>query len=174
MDSPLEPQFTCLFLAHERQLRAYARTMLPTWEAVDNVLQEASVVMWKKLDQLDGADGFLPWARIIVRFEAMRARRDAARDRLVLSDEIVSILAREAAKVPAEQLERERCALRNCLASLKDEHRRLVLAPYVEAGGVTALAEQAGRSPNSLYKVIGRLRAKLRGCIRLSLEEEPV
>ncbi|MFT5130187.1 MAG: RNA polymerase sigma-70 factor (ECF subfamily) [Rhodothermales bacterium] len=131
--------------------------------------------MWKKLDQLDGPDGFLPWARIIVRFEAMRARRDFARDRLVLSEEIVDILAKEAVEVPDGQLERERCALRKCLQNLSDEHKRLVLAPYVQPGGVTTLAEQAGRSPNSLYKVLGRLRAKLRTCIRQRLlAEEPV
>ena len=168
-----EFQFTQLLLQHERALRAFARTMLPDWESVDNVIQNASLVMWKKFGQLDSPDGFLPWSRIIVRFEAMRARRDLARDRLVLSEEIVTLLAQEAEATAEDQLDRERQALRTCMKSLSEANRRLVMAPYGPAGGIKELAEQAGRSPNSLYKVVGRLRAKLRSCVRARLRQEP-
>jgi RNA polymerase sigma-70 factor (ECF subfamily) len=41
---------------------------LPDWDAVDDVLQDASVIMWQKLSQLDDEDGFLPWGKVIVRF----------------------------------------------------------------------------------------------------------
>ncbi len=69
-----ESDFLRLFVRNEEALRASARALLPTWEAVDEVMQEASVVMWKKLAQLGSADGFLPWAKVIVRFEALRLR----------------------------------------------------------------------------------------------------
>ena len=55
--------FIRLFLQHENALRAYARSILPNWESVDDVLQEASMVMWEKLEQLENEEGFLPWAR---------------------------------------------------------------------------------------------------------------
>ncbi|NNC87597.1 MAG: hypothetical protein HKN82_03950 [Akkermansiaceae bacterium] len=90
MDGEKEAEFMRLFVAHEPELRAFLRTLLPTWEAVDDVLQEASVVMWKKLDQLEDEGGFLPWAKVIVRFKALQARRTVARDRLVLSEETVT------------------------------------------------------------------------------------
>ncbi len=70
MDGNKEAEFMRLFVACEPELRAFLRTLLPTWEAVDDVLQEASVVMWKKLDQLEDEQGFLPWAKVIVRFKA--------------------------------------------------------------------------------------------------------
>ena len=100
-------RFLRLFVQHEQALRAYARVMVPTWDAVDEVIQEASVVMWRKLDLLDSPDNFLPWAKVIVRYEALRARRDYARDRLVFSEELLSMLADEA----AETL--QRCAARS-------------------------------------------------------------
>ena len=81
-----EGKFLRLFVHHESILRAYARARLPDWEAVDDVIQEASVIMWKKLGQLDNEDGFLPWAKVIVRYEAMAALRVRAKDRLVLSE----------------------------------------------------------------------------------------
>lgn len=159
-----------LFVRHERELRALARTLLPTWEAVDDVLQESSVVMWKKLDQLTDESGFLPWAKVIVRFEALRARRRVARDRLVLSDETVALLAKQAEEAPDQLHHHERDALGRCLGRLSDEHRRLVLMPYVDNGGLLRVAEQTGRSPNSLYKLLGRLREKLKRCVEGELE----
>ena len=159
-----------LFVVHEPVLRAYARTLLPNWEAVDDVLQESSVAMWKKLDQLEDERGFLPWAKVIVRFEALRARRRVARDRLVLSEEAISKLADHELNVSHDLLERERDALKRCLAKLSEEHRRLVMMPYLEAGGLTQLAERTRRSANSLYKLLGRLREKLRICVEQELE----
>ncbi len=171
-DKDREPNFMRLFVAHERELRAFARTLLPTWEVVEDVLQESSVVMWKKLDQLKDESGFLPWAKVIVRFEALHARRRVARDRLVLSEETLSLLADEALEVPDDQLQRERNALTLCLQKLSDEHRKLVLMPYVESGGLLQVAKQTQRSANSLYKLLGRLREKLRLCVEQELAGE--
>lgn len=82
-------------------------------------MQEASVVMWRKLGQLESADGFLPWAKVIVRFESLRLRREHARDRHLFSDEVFELLADESANVPETQWERELylgfSARRSCL-----------------------------------------------------------
>jgi RNA polymerase sigma-70 factor (ECF subfamily) len=169
-----EGEFLRLFVKHEEALRAFARVLLPTWESVDEVMQEASVVMWKKLGQLDSADGFLPWAKVIVRFEALRLRREHARDRHVFGDAVLELLANEAAEIPDAQWERERAALRDCLAQFAPHHRELVLAPYAGDGRVARLAEASGRSVNSLYKLLGRLREKLMQCVEAKLAQEPM
>lgn len=163
--------FLRLFVRHEQALRAYARVMVPTWDAVDEVIQEASVVMWRKLGQLDSHDNFLPWAKVIVRFEALRARRNFARDRLVFSEELLSLLANEAAETADDELEREKAVLSRCFKKLPPAYQELLLAPYAGSGRVKELAEQSGRSVNSLYKLLGRLRAKLQGCIEHELTE---
>lgn len=165
-------RFLRLFVQHEQALRAYARVMVPNWDAVDEVIQEASVVMWRKLDLLDSPENFLPWAKVIVRFEALRARRDFARDRLVFSEELLSMLADEAAETEDELLTREKAALERCFKRLSPAHRELLLAPYAGCGRVKELAEQTERSVNSLYKLLGRLRSKLQGCISQDLAKQ--
>jgi RNA polymerase sigma-70 factor (ECF subfamily) len=164
-----ESDFLRLFVKNEEALRAFARVLLPTWESVDEVIQEASVVMWRKLAQLDSAESFLPWAKVIVRFEALRLRRDFARDRHVFSQEVLELLAAEATHVEEDVWERERDALAVCLGQLAPHHRELVLAPYAPGGQVSRMAEQAGRSVNSLYKLLGRLREKLVVCVEAKL-----
>jgi RNA polymerase sigma-70 factor (ECF subfamily) len=164
-----ESDFLRLFVKNEEALRAFARVLLPTWESVDEVIQEASVVMWRKLAHLDSAESFLPWAKVIVRFEALRLRRDFARDRHVFSQEVLELLAAEATHVEEDVWERERDALAVCLEKLAPHHRELVLAPYAPGGQVSRMAEQAGRSVNSLYKLLGRLREKLVVCVESKL-----
>ena len=167
-----ESNFLRLFLKHEEILRAYARTLLPGWETVDDVLQESSVVMWRKLEQLAEEDGFLPWAKVIVRYEALKARQRWARDRHVFSEDVLQLLAAEEEEETPEDLRAEWAALSHCLGKLSSSERELVMAPYSGRERVTELAEQSGRSVNSLYKRIGRLREKLGICVEHQLLEQ--
>jgi RNA polymerase sigma-70 factor (ECF subfamily) len=67
-----EADFMRLLFQHENALRAFARSLLPDWDAVDDVIQDASVIMWQKLGQLEEPEGFLPWGKVIVRFHCLR------------------------------------------------------------------------------------------------------
>ena len=78
----------------------------------------------------------------------------------------------EALEHSSDLLRRERRALDSCLEKLSDEHRKLVLLPYREPGGVAELAAQTNRSANSLYKLLGRLRYNLRHCVERELAAE--
>ena len=167
-----ESQFMRLFIQHEPMLRCVARSMLSDWQAVDDVLQEAGVTMWEKIEQLDSADGFLPWAKVIVRFKCRSAINAARRDQLVLSEEAIRLIADEIDSVDREQYESTLDALRSCLGRLSDHQRELVLAPYRGEQQVQQIAQMVGKSSNALYKKLGRLRSKLSDCVELSLRAE--
>ena len=53
-----EANFFRLYVKHEPTLRAYARSIVPDWNLVDEAMQEASVVMWQKRNQLNDEEGF--------------------------------------------------------------------------------------------------------------------
>ncbi|MEM6279190.1 MAG: sigma-70 family RNA polymerase sigma factor [Verrucomicrobiota bacterium] len=169
--SPIQENFLRIFLLHENDLRAYARALLPNWDAVGEVMQEASVVMWRKLDQLDDESGFLPWAKVIVRYEALKARQKVARDRLCFGEDVYELLADDSADDVNEVLSQERDALGVCLGKLDTSQRELVLLPYHGHGAITEIAEKSGQTVNSLYKKIGRLRAKLTQCVQNRLTD---
>jgi RNA polymerase sigma-70 factor (ECF subfamily) len=167
-DASKHDDFLRLFVKNEQALRSYARVMLPNGEAVDEVMQEACVIMWRKLDQLKSMDEFQPWAKVIVRYEALKYRRDLARDRLVLREDLVELIMDENASVD-ESVNHVGKALQHCLSKLGVEQRQLVLLPYDGRGAIDKLAKLRGRSANSLYKKIGRLREKLQACIERQL-----
>ncbi|MEM8736121.1 MAG: sigma factor, partial [Planctomycetota bacterium] len=154
-------------------LRNYARLILPHWNSVDDVLQDASITMWESRHRLHDESGFLPWGKVIVRHKCLNAIAKIRRDRLVLDKGILDLIAREEeADADSEHLVRVQLSLDMCLGELTPERRQLVLAPYRGSGEVIKLAEQVSKTPNALYKIIGRLRAKLSRCVekRLRLE----
>ena len=170
-EGPTQETFLRVFLRHEEDLKSYARALLPHWDAVGEVMQEASVVMWRKLDQLRDESEFLPWAKVIVRYEALKARQKAARDRLCFGEDVYDLLADDELETGDEGMERERQALDQCLAKLDDPQRTLVLLPYHGHGAITDLATESGQTVNSLYKKIGRLRSKLTQCVQRRLTD---
>ena len=169
-------QLLQLFARHNRALRAYSRLILHSVDPIDDVMQEASVVIWEKQEQLRHEDEFLPWAKVIVRNISFRHRRRLVRDRHVFDGDLVErILAEEEAEqASSDQSSREYGALMTCLNKLPEDRKQLILAPYRAPGAVKELAEQATRSPNSLYKLLQRLRVKLMRCVESELNSEPV
>lgn len=161
-----------LLMLNEPALRAFARSLLPDWHTVDEVIQEASVTLWQKFDELRDEPGFLPWAKVVVRFKCLSAIGKLGRDRHVFSNGVLELLADEAESIDADEQAAAMKALRCCLTKFSKSHQELLLAPYSGEGRVRVLAEQSGKSANALYKLLGRLREKLTGCIHQSLARE--
>src|SRR3569832_1709910 len=97
--------FVRLFVAHEMRLRSFLRSLLQSWTDVDEVMQETSIVAWRKFPQYDPATSFMAWAAAIARCEALKCLRKHARERLVFSDDIFDLVADESL-TEADALER--------------------------------------------------------------------
>lgn len=169
---PSEGDFMPLLMRHEPALRAFARSLLPNWTLVDEVIQEASLTLWQKFDQLEHEDGFLPWAKVIVRFKCLSELSKRGRDKHVFSPAVLELLADEAEAVDPDEQAKAMKALRVCLARFSNSHQELLLAPYSSDGKVKSLAQHSGKSANALYKLLGRLREKLSLCVHQTVARE--
>ena len=167
-----EPAFLALLVKYEPALRAYGRSLVPDWDLVDEALQEASVTMWQKRDQLESADGFMPWASVILRFKCLRQLEKLRSRRPLLSDEMLERLAERGESRPVEELTARGKALHDCLDQFSAGHRELLLAPHSSTYTVVKLAERWKKSPNSLYKLLARLREQLTDCVHLRIATE--
>ena len=167
-----EDELLALLVKHEPILRAYARSLVPDWDLVDEALQEASVTMWQKRSQLESADGFLIWARVVLRFKCLRQLEKLRSRRPLLSDAILETLAERLQRQSMEKLTARGRALHACLDQFSAEHRELLLAPHSSAYTIVELAAQRNKSPNSLYKLLARLREQLTDCIHLRIAAE--
>lgn len=161
-------QFVKQLSLAEPRLRAFLYTLLPGTTEVDEVMQEVSVVLWKKFDLYDPNTPFLRWAYVVARYEVMSYRRRMARDRHVFSDELLELMEKEYSE-DYKLLERKRDALQGCLSKLPKDKRTLITTYYGANLEVESLAKRISCSVDTLYKRISRIRKALKTCMQGSL-----
>ena len=166
--SPKHEEFIALFVRYEPAIHSFLTSLLSNLDDAEVVMQETSMAMWRKFDQFKAGTSFRNWAFQIARFEAMNFRRKRQRDRHFFSDELVRLLADEAAE-HAAQLEEERRVLAHCVAKLEPRDRALLSGCYRESSTIKAYAASVGRTPNAVRKHLARIRSALSACVRQTL-----
>ena len=160
--------FLRLWMQHEPELRAFVRSCCPNAQEVDDVMQEVSVAALRKFSKLDDHSAFGPWACLIARYELLTARRCYARDRLVLAEDIVQLLAEEGAQeLPLRH--RQLRALDYCIEKLPRKRRELALSAYGRDATIRELAARLKRTEGSLYQLLARIRKVLHRCMEQAL-----
>lgn len=166
-----EDSFIRLFVRHEAELRAFAISLIPSVEDAQDVLQDACIAMWRRIDTLKSEDGFIPWAYTFVRLTALNRIRKLRRSKLVFSDSLVELNAEEAGK-ESERARAEMQSLQECMQSLQPKHQELVQAYYCKTKvRMDDLAQTMDRPVAGLYKALERIRVALRTCIDKRMTE---
>lgn len=160
-----EQAFIRLFVRHEAELRGFAISLIPSVEDAQDVLQDACIAMWKRIDRLDNEEGFIPWAYTFIRLTALNRIRKSRRSKLVFSEALVELNAEEAGR-ESERARAEHRALRECMEHLPPQHLELVRCYYAARKvRMQDLAREMSRPVAGLYKALERSRAALRGCV---------
>jgi RNA polymerase sigma-70 factor (ECF subfamily) len=164
--------FLRLFLQNQRGLYAYVLTLLPNRADADDVLQEASLVMWDKFADDPPAD-FLAWGRRIAYHKVLDFYKKSQRAQARLSRVFVERLA-AAASGEAEvlRLEERRAALATCIEKLAPRDRDLLNRRFADGATTQSTSQQLGRSVDAVYKALAKLRQSLFDCVQKSLARE--
>ena len=162
--------FVAKFAHYEPDLRRFIRSLLPSWDDTDEVLQQTAIVIWRKYDQYDPETEFMKWACVIARFEALAYRRKMARDRLVFREDVMELMADEGAEeMDARKAEHE--ALEECLGAMADKQRRFLTLAYTPGIRVKELAQEAGSTAAAFYMRLKRLRGQLMVCVENKIQQ---
>lgn len=158
-----------LLAFHQQRILRYVVSLLGDADSAWDVLQETNRVVLEKRDEFQSGTSFLNWVLTVAQFQTMAWLRDRKRSRLIVTAEIVELMADEAVSIEAES-EPQQQALRHCIESLSDGHRELLHLRYAKSLKLADLAEQTGRSVTALKQLFFRLRASLANCIERRLE----
>lgn len=166
-------QFLRLFLQNQYRLYAYILTLLPHRADADDVLQETSLTMWDKFDASAPPAEFLLWARRVAYHKVLDFYKKSNRASARLSQLFVERLAESAAAQCDElQLDARREALAGCMEKLPPRDRELLTRRFAEGATTQSTSEQLGRSVDSVYKALAKVRGVLMQCIQKSLTQE--
>lgn len=157
--------FVRLLTKHERAIRAYIRAGLPSPHDVAEVMQEVSLIAWRKFSDLENPEtDFARWATVIARYEIMKFRRNKARDRLVLGENLIELITAEGLD-EFRGREEQLSALEICLKKLPEARREMVLKAHASGSSIAQMAGRLGKKPNALYQLLWRIRHELAECV---------
>ncbi|MDC0936859.1 sigma-70 family RNA polymerase sigma factor [Pirellulales bacterium] len=170
---PLEEQFVRLFVSSQRRIHAFIKTQLPNQHDADEVLQETSIVGWRKFSTFDSDSDsverdFVRWACSIARYEVLKFRRQQQHGRIMFGDDLLEYLA-ERQLQDAELFEDRHQALSACLQKLQPADREMVVCCYAANTTIKQAAIELKRPVNTVYKSLNRVRALLLSCVNITL-----
>ncbi len=165
--------FLRLFLQNKRRLYAYVLTLLPNRADADDVLQEASLVMWDKFDELHPPNDFTAWGCRIAYFKVLDHYKKKQRSRVCFSQAMLDRIAETAIEQASTlQLDERREALGGCIEKLSARDRDLLTHRLSEGATTQSTAARVGRSLDATYKALAKIRQALFDCVTRALAQE--
>jgi RNA polymerase sigma-70 factor (ECF subfamily) len=158
-------EFVQLLLRNQANLFAYLVTLLTDPLDAEEVLQRASVVMWRKFSEYAPGTHFAQWGMRIAHYEALHFLRAKRRERVHFASDTLAALASDYEAAQAA-LAAERLALARCLEKLNPDDRRIIDQRYLLDISVKDLAAALGRPLKSIYRSLARIRQNLLECMR--------
>jgi RNA polymerase sigma-70 factor (ECF subfamily) len=164
-------QFTRLFLSSEREIFRYVAAIVPNLHDAQDIVQETAVALWKKIDQYDPTEPFVPWACRFAVYEARSFARQSDRWRAFLSDSLAETLISRLDEM-SDDLDQRAEYLNGCVERLPSSQQQIVRSYYYDRDSVEKVAESAGRSVEAIYKALQRIRKSLMACILRNMDTE--
>lgn len=164
MDCEKSEHFVQQLTENQNRLYGYVFSLLGDHNRSADVVQETNLVLWRKIDEFNLEKPFLPWAFAIARFQVLAHIRDRKRDRVLLDENLVSMIAGEVQQ-RASNIDEYRDFLRQCLQSLAPSNRTLIEQRYFLAMPLASVAEKAERSVGAVKVALLRIRRHLADCV---------
>lgn len=157
-------EFVRLLGQTQRYRFAYMMSLTNNREVTEELLQETNLVLWREFENFELGTNFTAWS-CRVAFNQLRAwRKKQQRSRLKFSDEFLEAVAGELEAASDRSDERVHC-LQGCVALLPEHHRQLIQYRYTAGESIETIAERTGKSLDSVYRMLSRIREKLRDCV---------
>ncbi len=164
-----EEEFIELLTQHQTALFAYIMTIYPDRFEAQDILQEAVLVMWRKLGDFQRGTNFKAWAFRIAYWQTMAHLKRVKRTGFVeLEPEYLELLAKEAETQLGDFEVRHR-ALQRCIRKLSPGDASILQAYYQEREPIAEIAGRLGRSRAAIKQALMRIRRRLKGCIERQL-----
>jgi RNA polymerase sigma-70 factor, ECF subfamily len=166
-------EFVSLVRLHTNRMLGYLDTLLLNRDDAEDLFQETCMVLWQKFDEFKSGTNFLAWAlrvadRKVMNFQTTQSRRVAFA--ASLRDAMIADIANRKAEDVADSL----TALASCMERLTQSDRKMVTLCYAEGVPVPQVADNLGRSPESVYHSLRRIRTGLLDCINHELKHAEI
>ena len=164
-------RFVELLTRYQQRIFLFILSLVPNQGEAEEVLQETTLVLWRKFGEFKPGTNFKAWAFRIAYLKVQQYWDRRGHDRLRFDEAFLRRVADMATKVP-DTVDLRREAMARCLEKLPKKDRDMIRCRYRVGGSVRAAAKELGRSTHAIYKALVRVRRILHDCVRIKLATE--
>lgn len=166
-DEAANEAFLRAYTRHQHTVFSFLLGAVGSFSDAEDLLQEISVVLWRKFDRYDPERPFVAWALGVSKLEVAKYLRTKGRKTTtLLPPDVLEALAKTWARDEGVLREaRERLA--GCVEKLKPAEQQLLSARYHEGLSQKEIAKQTSRSVGAVNTRLVRIRRQLLACTRV-------
>jgi RNA polymerase sigma-70 factor (ECF subfamily) len=162
---------------HKPWLMSYLLAACGDYHRAEDLVEETFMTAYRKRDSFEQGTSFGGWLRGIARRHLLEAARAAKRQPIPFGNEILVKIEDEIDRKQREDTaldfwERQKRALKACLARLSAKVRRVIRMRYLENVSSKDVARTLGASVSAVDVACHRGRAALAECVRTRLAAE--
>jgi RNA polymerase sigma-70 factor (ECF subfamily) len=164
-----DQQIDAAVRAQHSGLRYFIRSLGVNEAWVDDLAQETFLIAHRKWDELDNPDNAPGWFRSIARNLVMNELTKTGRRQRLLDEKITGLLVAAEPTAPPpgvlQDAEIRHAALRQCLAGLPENVRRVIHARYYDDRNSSEIGDELSMNPASVRKLLFHARKALAECL---------
>ncbi|MDA7891754.1 sigma-70 family RNA polymerase sigma factor [Akkermansiaceae bacterium] len=169
MSSSLPPEFETIVSENHASLRFFIRSLGVTSGWVDDIAQEAFILLLKKWDKLERHDEADSWLRATAKNLVRNELRKTSRRPHLLNKYLTTLVIERDSVTPAPAdyaISRENhSALQRCLQTLTAKTRNIVEQRYFHDKNSSEIAEDLEMKSSAVRRALLRAREALATCI---------
>jgi RNA polymerase sigma-70 factor (ECF subfamily) len=166
-------EITKLLMQYRTPLYAYVLAIVRDEHMAEDVLQEASVVIVRRREEIDLSRDFWRFARGVAKRQALSALREKKRSHVTIPTEVLETIDRGFDELSSE-IDDRRTALKKCVELLPESWRRLVNLRHWKGLTIGQISIRQGKSENVVSVTLVRIHKRLADCVRRRLHSEAV
>ena len=157
--------FIELFTLHQWNIYGFIRTFVPNQADAEDLLQETSLLMWRKFGEFELGTDFAAWGCRIAHYRVLNFFKKRRQSPLCFDEGLIAQLADvRSARVGIHSA--DQAALGDCIEKLSELDRELLKLCYTKQRSIKTVAEQLQRPVGSVYTSLHRIRQWLFNCVR--------
>ena len=167
----VEEEFVRLYSMAYSRIYRFILTLVPARNDADEVLQETSLVLWRKFGQYDRERDFVTWACGIARVEVLRLFQEKRRFAKLFDSELLEQLA-STYNDHSEELDIRYEFLADCRSHLSSEDLSLLGMAYNSDFGMKRATSLLDKPLSTLYRHLARIKSALFKCVEQKMKME--
>lgn len=164
---PAVQLFLQLMTAHQHRIYGYVLSLVPQSSDADDIMQETTMIMWRKFAEFEKDTDFVSWAIQIARFCVLNYRQK--NKRTVYLDEDTLQMIESLSTNPRAGDDDYVNALQQCVKKLVGRDQLIVRLRYGQELSVRNIAERIGRNDPFVYRILSRVHDMLFQCVNRTL-----